>query len=59
MVLCSKRLLSDGRYSRLFGAVDEVEGGEVALKFPKPQVADCGCPPRGVHPRGMGGRACE
>jgi len=31
--------LSDGRYSRLFGAVDEVEGGEVALKFPKPQVA--------------------
>jgi len=34
-----KALLSDGRYSRLFGAVDEVEGGEVALKFPKPQVA--------------------
>ena len=34
-----KVLLSDGRYSRLFGAVDEVEGGEVALKFPKPQVA--------------------
>jgi len=33
-----KALLSDGRYSRLFGAVDEVEGGEVALKFPKPQV---------------------
>ncbi len=32
-------LLSDGRYSRLFGAQDEVEGGEVALKFPKPQVA--------------------
>ncbi len=31
--------LSDGRYSRLFGAMDEVEGGEVALKFPKPQVA--------------------
>jgi serine/threonine protein phosphatase PrpC len=31
--------LSDGRYSRLFGAVDEVEGGEVALKFPKPQMA--------------------
>jgi hypothetical protein len=34
-----KALLSDGRYSRLFGAVDEVEGGEVALKFPKPKVA--------------------
>jgi serine/threonine protein phosphatase PrpC len=34
-----KVLLSDGRYSRLFGAVDEVEGGDVALKFPKPQVA--------------------
>jgi serine/threonine protein phosphatase PrpC len=31
--------LSEGRYSRLFGALDEVEGGEVALKFPKPQVA--------------------
>jgi serine/threonine protein phosphatase PrpC len=34
-----KVLISDGRYSRLFGAVDEIEGGEVALKFPKPQVA--------------------
>jgi serine/threonine protein phosphatase PrpC len=34
-----KVLLSDGRYTRLFGAVDEVEGGEVALKFPKPLVA--------------------
>jgi serine/threonine protein phosphatase PrpC len=34
-----KVLLSEGRYSRLFGALDEVEGGEVALKFPKPQVA--------------------
>jgi serine/threonine protein phosphatase PrpC len=34
-----KVLMSDGRYSRLFGAVDEVEGGEVALKFPKPEVA--------------------
>src|SRR5580692_10556858 len=33
-----KVLLSDGRYTRLFGAEDEVEGGEVALKFPKPQV---------------------
>ncbi len=35
-----RALLSDGRYSRLFGALDEVEGGEVALKFPKPKVAD-------------------
>jgi serine/threonine protein phosphatase PrpC len=34
-----KVLLSDGRYTRLFGAEDEVEGGEVALKFPKPLVA--------------------
>ena len=34
-----KALVSEGRYSRLFGAVDEVEGGEVVLKFPKPQVA--------------------
>jgi serine/threonine protein phosphatase PrpC len=34
-----KVLISEGRYTRLFGAVDEVEGGEVALKFPKPQVA--------------------
>src|SRR5271155_2994329 len=37
-----KALLSDGRYSRIFGAVDEVEGGEAALKFPKPQVAAVG-----------------
>ena len=34
-----KAPLSDGRHTRLFVAVDEVEGGEVALKFPKPQVA--------------------
>ena len=34
-----KVLMSDGRYTRLFGAIDEVDGGEVALKFPKPQVA--------------------
>jgi serine/threonine protein phosphatase PrpC len=32
-------LVSDGRYSRLFGAIDEVDGGTVVLKFPKPQVA--------------------
>ena len=34
-----KALISDGRYSRLFGAFDEIESGEVALKFPKPLVA--------------------
>jgi len=34
-----KVLVSDGRYTRLYGAVDEVEGGDVVLKFPKPQVA--------------------
>lgn len=34
-----KVLISDGRYTRLFGAIDEIEGGEVALKFPKPQLA--------------------
>src|SRR5579863_3172567 len=28
-----KVLMSDGRYTRLFGAMDESEGGEVALKF--------------------------
>jgi serine/threonine protein phosphatase PrpC len=32
-------LVSDGRYSRLFGAIDEADGGTVVLKFPKPQVA--------------------
>jgi serine/threonine protein phosphatase PrpC len=32
-------LVSDGRYSRLFGAIDDVDGGTVVLKFPKPQVA--------------------
>src|SRR6202035_5403528 len=34
-----KVLVSDGRYTRLYGAIDEIEGGEVVLKFPKPQVA--------------------
>jgi len=34
-----KALISDGRYSRLFGAVDEVDGGNFALKFPKPEIA--------------------
>jgi serine/threonine protein phosphatase PrpC len=32
-------LVSDGRYSRLFGAIDEVDGGTAVLKFPKPEVA--------------------
>jgi serine/threonine protein phosphatase PrpC len=35
-----KALVSEGRYSRLFAATDEIEGGEVVLKFPKPRVAD-------------------
>jgi len=34
-----KVLVSDGQYTRLFGAIDEIEGGEVVLKFPKPQMA--------------------
>src|SRR5215469_10939079 len=34
-----KALISEGRYSRLFAAEDEVEGGIVALKFPKPDMA--------------------
>jgi serine/threonine protein phosphatase PrpC len=34
-----KALISEGRYSRLFAAEDEIEGGSVALKFPKPQLA--------------------
>src|SRR5262249_16450202 len=34
-----KALLSEGRYTRLFGAQDEVEGGTVAAKFPKPEMA--------------------
>jgi serine/threonine protein phosphatase PrpC len=32
-------LVSEGRYSRLFGAVDDVDGGVVVLKFPRPRVA--------------------
>jgi serine/threonine protein phosphatase PrpC len=35
-----KALLSEGRYTRLFAATDEIEGGEVVLKFPKPKVAE-------------------
>jgi serine/threonine protein phosphatase PrpC len=34
-----KALISEGRYTRLYAAEDEVEGGPVALKFPKPQLA--------------------
>jgi serine/threonine protein phosphatase PrpC len=34
-----KALVSDGRYTRIFAAEDEVEGGQVAIKFPKPQLA--------------------
>ncbi len=50
-------LVSDGTYSRLFGAIDDVDGGTVVLKFPKPQVAavvDLSC---GVRARVMGGHA--
>ncbi|HEX4027068.1 MAG TPA: protein kinase [Rhizomicrobium sp.] len=34
-----KALVSEGRYSRLFAASDLVEGGDVVVKFPKPQTA--------------------
>jgi len=33
-----KVLLSTGSYTSLYVAVDEIEGGEVVLKFPKPQL---------------------
>jgi serine/threonine protein phosphatase PrpC len=35
-----KALVSEGRYTRLFAATDEIEGGEVVLKFPKPRIAE-------------------
>jgi serine/threonine protein phosphatase PrpC len=35
-----RSLLSDGRYARLFAATDEVEGGDVVLKFPKARSAE-------------------
>lgn len=35
-------VLSDGRYSRLFKAVDQQQGREVVLKFPHPRVASEG-----------------
>ena len=35
-----RALVSDGRYSRLFAATDEIDGGDVVLKFPKPRAAD-------------------
>jgi serine/threonine protein phosphatase PrpC len=34
-----KALISEGRFTRLFAAEDEIEGGTIALKFPKPQLA--------------------
>jgi serine/threonine protein phosphatase PrpC len=34
-----REMLSDGRYSRLFAAVDEASGAELAIKFPHPRVA--------------------
>jgi serine/threonine protein phosphatase PrpC len=33
-----KVVLSEGSFSRVFAAIDEIEGAEVVLKFPKPQV---------------------
>jgi serine/threonine protein kinase len=33
-------LLSEGRYTRVFAATDEIEGGDVALKFPKAMAAE-------------------
>ena len=55
-----KALISEGRYSRLFGAVDEVEGGEAALKFPKTLKSPPSLhPSRRVRARGVGrGRMC-
>ena len=35
-----KSLLSEGRYARLFAATDEIDGGDVVLKFPKPQATE-------------------
>jgi serine/threonine protein kinase/serine/threonine protein phosphatase PrpC len=35
-------ILSDGRYSRLFKAIDKRQGREVVLKFPHPRVASEG-----------------
>ena len=34
-----RTVVSDGTYSRLYAATDEIDGGDVALKFPKAQVA--------------------
>jgi serine/threonine protein phosphatase PrpC len=34
-----KALISEGRFTRLFAAEDDIEGGTFALKFPKPQLA--------------------
>ena len=35
-------ILSDGRYSRLFKAIDKRQGRELVLKFPHPRVASEG-----------------
>jgi hypothetical protein len=35
-----KALISEGPHSCLFAAIDEIDGGEVALKFPDPVVAN-------------------
>jgi serine/threonine protein phosphatase PrpC len=53
-----KALVSDGRYTRLFAAVDELEGGEAVLKFPKPgTVAVDACRAAFVREAWVGERA--
>ena len=54
-----KVLMSDGRYTRLFGAFDEVEGGEVALKFPKASGRGGRYLSCRLCPRSLGRRAHE
>ena len=52
-----KTVLSDGRYSRLFGALDEVEGGEVGAEVPETRGRRRSGPSRGVRARSVGRRA--
>ena len=51
-----KALVSEGRYSRLFAASDLVEGGDVVVKFPKPQTASAEDASPGILARAMGGK---
>jgi serine/threonine protein phosphatase PrpC len=34
-----RNLISEGRYTRLFAATDSIDGGDIAVKFPKPLAA--------------------